>query len=52
MIISENTQRFAGGKAIVKQYAEIAYAAPRHDDKRTGDEIAADVIRRAGLTLV
>lgn len=51
MIISENTQRFAGGKAMAKPYAEIAYAAPRREDKRTGDEIAADVIRRAGLIM-
>lgn len=35
-----------------KRYAEIMTDAPHRKDKRTGDEIAADVIRRAGLNVI
>ncbi len=52
MIISDNTRRFAGGKALAKRYADIA--APRRKDTRTGDEIAVSVIKKlqkAGITI-
>lgn len=45
-IAAANTQQFAGGQAMAERWAEGL--KPR--DTRSGDEIAADIIRRAGLT--
>ena len=46
MLITENTARYAGGRYQTRRWIDAAH--PR--DTRTGDEIAAEVIRRAGLT--
>lgn len=46
MFITENTARYAGGRYQTRRWLDVAH--PR--DTRTGDEIAAEVIRRAGLT--
>lgn len=50
----ENTAKLENRKTMSKRYVELAepLANPRKRDNRTGDEIAADVIRRAGLKLV
>ena len=48
--IAENTQRYAGGVVLQKRYVEIINSKP--PDNRTGDEIAADVIKKAGLKVV
>lgn len=48
--ISENTSILARGKYVAKQYSEIIHPKPK--DTRTGAEIAADVIKNAGLTLI
>lgn len=45
MAIAENTARDAGGKAMKARWAEKFMPV----DTRTGDEIAMDVVRRAGL---
>lgn len=53
--IAENTQHFAGGKAMRKRYADIVESAkPRVNpiDKYSGDEVMAEAVRRlsaAGL---
>lgn len=47
--ISENVARIAGGHYVSKRWDELIN--PTTPDERSGDEIAADVIRRAGLTL-
>lgn len=47
MVLTENTQRMFGGKAMSRRWAD----AFRPADTRTGEEIAADVIRNAGLTM-
>lgn len=49
-IISENTAKYAGGGYIEKRYIDII--DPKPEDKRSGSEIAADVIQKAGLTLI
>jgi len=48
MAISNNTMTFGGGSSISVRFADLIY---RKQDTRTGDEVAADVIKRAGLTL-
>ena len=45
-IISENTGRMVGGRQL-KDYSEFMGLKPV--DNRSGDEIAADIIKRAGL---
>lgn len=46
-IISENTAKYSGGKYVSASLHDILY--PKPEDTRTGEEIAADIIRRAGL---
>ena len=45
MVLTENTARFAGGRRMARRWAE----GPRPADERSADEIAAGVMRRAGL---
>lgn len=45
MIITENTAKFAGGKHLTQCWADQFKPV----DNRTAEEIAADVIRNAGL---
>ena len=48
MLVSKNTARFVeGGEYLTDRWVE----GSKPVDTRTGDEIAADVIKRAGLTL-
>lgn len=46
-IISENTARFGGGTFAKQRYYDVIN--PPKVDGRSGDEIAADIIERAGL---
>lgn len=48
-IVGENTARFASGNYIKARYADII--EPKKQDNRTGDEIVADIIKRAGLVV-
>lgn len=48
--ISENTAKYSGGSYLTKRYADIIKPGPV--DSRTGEEIAADVIKKAGLKVV
>lgn len=48
MLIGKNTANFAGGDFMKQRYIDIIGTGAKHDD-RTGEEIAADIIRRAGL---
>ena len=45
--MGKNTANFAGGTYMQRRYVDIIGGAKRDD--RTGEEIAADIIRRAGL---
>lgn len=49
-IISENTAKMGGGAYITAKLADIIN--PKPVDKRTGEEIAADIIKRAGIEVV
>lgn len=49
-MISENTAKFSGGSYLSVRYDDIIHPKPR--DTRTGEEIAADIIKRAGLKVV
>lgn len=51
MILTENTAKFAGGKTLQVSYYDLISKRYKKVDNRTGNEIAADVIARAGLTL-
>lgn len=48
MLIGKNTANFAGGTFMPKRYVDIIGDGAKQDN-RTGEEIAADIIRRAGL---
>ena len=49
-IISENTAKMGGGSYITAKFADII--TPKPTDNRTGDEIAADIIKRAGIEVI
>ena len=49
-IISENTAKMGGGSYITAKFADIINTKPA--DNRTGEEIAADIIRRAGIEVI
>ena len=49
-IISENTAKMSDGSYITAKFADIIN--PKPVDKRTGEEIAADIIRRAGIEVI
>ena len=46
-IISENTAKIGGGSYITAKFADIIN--PKQFDNRTGEEIAADIIKQAGI---
>lgn len=49
-VISENTAKFASRQYMDRRYAEL-YDTPQKET-RTGAEIAADVIKKAGFTVL
>ena len=49
-MMTENTARFAKGNYIKKRYADFLKNPVQ--DNRTGEEIAADVIKKAGLVVI
>lgn len=46
MVIANNTARMFGGSTVNMRYLDII----KPQDTRTGDDIAVDVMQRAGLT--
>ena len=49
-IISENTAKMGGGSYITAKFPDILN--PKPVDNRTGEEIAADIIKRAGIEVI
>jgi hypothetical protein len=49
-MMTENTARFAKGNYITKRYADSLKKPVR--ENKTGEEIAADVIKKAGLVVI
>lgn len=49
-MISENTANFAKGNYMQKRYADFLQNPVK--DNRTGEQIAADVIKKAGLVVI
>ena len=49
-IISENTAKICGGSYITAKLADIIN--PKPVDDRTGEEIAVDIINRAGIEVI
>lgn len=49
-IISENTAKMGGGSYITTNFSDIINHKPA--DNRTGEEIAADIIKRAGIEVI
>ena len=49
-IISENTAKIGNGSYITAKFPDIIN--PKPVDKRTGEEIAADIIKRAGIEVI
>lgn len=49
-IITENTAKMGGGSYISAKLADIIN--PKPVDNRKGEEIAADIIKRAGIEVI
>lgn len=49
MVVTENTAKYAGGSYVTTKFTDIINPAPI--DTRTGGEVAADIIKRAGLVV-
>ena len=49
-IITENTAKMGGGSYITAKLADIIN--PKPVDNRTGEEIAADIIKRSGIEVI
>lgn len=49
-LLGENTARYAGGSHMIQRLVDVI--TPKKQDTRTGAEIAADVIKKAGLKVV
>ena len=49
-MVAENTAKYSSGSYPMQTWAEII--KPKPVDTRTGNEIVADIISKAGLTLV
>ena len=49
-IITENTAKMGGGSYVTAKLADIIN--PKPVDNRTGEEIAADIIKRAGIEVI
>lgn len=49
-IITENTAKYCGGRFQTKSYVDFLDLKPV--DNRSGEEIAADIIKRAELVVV
>ena len=49
-IISENAAKMCGGSYMTAKFADIIN--PKPVDNRTGEEIAADIIKRAGIEVI
>lgn len=49
-LMTESTAKMGGGSYIQAKWADIIN--PKPIDERTGEEIVADVIKNAGLTLI
>ena len=49
-IITENTAKMGGGSYITAKFADIINPTPADD--RTGEEIAADIIKRSGIEVI
>lgn len=48
-VIGENTARFASGTYLTRRYADVVNT--KKPDTRTGEEIVADIIKKAGLVV-
>ena len=49
-IISENTAKTGGGSYITAKFSDIIN--PKPVDNRTGEEIASDIIKQAGIEVI
>lgn len=49
-LLGENTARYAGGSHMMQRWVDVITL--KKQDTRTGAEIAADVIKKAGLKVV
>lgn len=49
-IITENTAKIGGGSYITAKFSDIIN--PKPVDNRSGEEIAADIIKRAGIKVI
>ena len=49
-MIGENTAKVGGGSYMTAKFEEIIRQKPA--DNRTGEELAADIIKRAGIEVM
>ena len=51
-VLTENTAKFAGGSMINIRYFDVIDTQKKNPEKKTGDEIVVDIVKRAGLEIV
>ena len=49
-IISKNTAKMGGGEFVERKFSDIINPKPK--DERSGEEIVADIIERAGIEVI
>lgn len=50
-VMVENTARFAGGSYVKARFYDMVYGAKKQVNEKSGDEIVAEIVSRAGLEL-
>ena len=51
-VLTENTAKYAGGAMIKVRYYDMVTNASKPKEEKSGDEIVADIVKRAGLEIV
>lgn len=50
-LLTENTAKFAKGSVIKDKFYDLINRKNKHVETKSGDEIVADIVSRAGLNL-
>ena len=51
-VLTENTAKYAGGSMIKVRYYDMVTNASKPKEQKNGNEIVADIVKRAGLEIV
>ena len=51
-VLTENTAKYAGGAMIKVRYYDMLMNTYKQKEEKSGNEIVADIVKRAGLEIV